>query len=648
MASKSYDQLVSELKKRVSFPLLFKELFPENFRDRGSCRCPSPGHEDKNPSFQCEDNHGYCHSRQCRPPAGGTTNEDTTRWSPIDLWMVAHNVDFNTAVRQMAARVGLSTVDPKPHKTSAKPEAIYPYHDENDSPLYQVLRYPGTEPGKKSFRQRRPHPEKPGQWLWNLKDFRRVLFHLPQLLAADPKKPVLIVEGEKDVLAAEKIGFTATCNPQGAGNWKPLCEQWEIHEPLKDRVCWVIPDNDEIGGKHAQEVAETLVNHARSVKVVALPVPEKGDLTDFIGEVGEEKAPQWIHELADDSPEFAPPKPWGETTLNDIIRSDDPPPRMIVPGLLVEGLSILAGRPKIGKSFLGMNLCLALAERRPAVGHFPCKPKEVLALLLEDSKPRVKKRAMLYLGEDLCQGNLYVEIEAPRLTEKENEPSLLDFLHSWLMRHSDAAMILIDTLIKVKPRGNSKDNMYLEDYKTLEPLQRLAINHHIAIVVIHHESKRETTDVLDSISGSTGLTGAADQVLSLKRDRRSSGATLTVTARDLETFQITLTFDGERGAWRYEGDPRQINLSAAAREILKIMEEAEGKPMTPTQIGDQCKPKKTKHNVSNILNRLAEDGWVERSVLPGKWILSPNPGPESVTEREESPEKDEDVNLESI
>jgi hypothetical protein len=97
-------------------------------------------------------------------------------------------------------------VDPR------QPVAVYPYTDEAGAVLFEVVRF---EP--KDFRQRRPVGQ--GGWIWNLGHVRRVPFHLPHLLAANGRT-VHVVEGEKDVLALEKLGLVATCNPGGAGKWR--------------------------------------------------------------------------------------------------------------------------------------------------------------------------------------------------------------------------------------------------------------------------------------------------------------------------------------------------------------------------------------------------------------------------------------------
>lgn len=128
-------------------------------------------------------------------------------------------------------------------------DLTYDYVDEHGQLLYQVVRKPG-----KVFRQRRPDPSRPGEWLWSLDTTRRVLYHLPALLAAvKTRQPVWIVEGEKDVAACESFGLVATCNSGGAGKWKP-----EYSRSLGGGDVTIVADNDEPGLAHAQQIANSL------------------------------------------------------------------------------------------------------------------------------------------------------------------------------------------------------------------------------------------------------------------------------------------------------------------------------------------------------------------------------------------------------
>lgn len=147
--------------------------------------------------------------------------------------------------------------------------ATYPYCDESGSVLFEVVRY---EP--KGFRQRRPDGS--GGWVWNLNGVRRVLYHLPELLAADPAAWCFVVGGEKDVDALVALGLIATCNPGGEGNWRRLTDDSALHGR---RVC-LIADKDKTGRAHVQDVGMRQYGKAGDLRVLELPDATTGPVKD--------------------------------------------------------------------------------------------------------------------------------------------------------------------------------------------------------------------------------------------------------------------------------------------------------------------------------------------------------------------------------
>src|SRR5690606_24825230 len=116
-----------------------------------------------------------------------------------------------------------------------------------------------------------------------IKGVKRVLYHLPELLAADPAEIVLIPEGEKDVDTMRAHGFTATCNPFGAGKWRDEYSEW-----LRGRHVVILPDNDDAGRAHAAQVSKSLAGVAASLRMLELPdLPDEGgDVSDWFGKGG--------------------------------------------------------------------------------------------------------------------------------------------------------------------------------------------------------------------------------------------------------------------------------------------------------------------------------------------------------------------------
>ncbi len=181
------------------------------------------------------------------------------------LWY-CHACGIGGAAREFAERVGGEA----PAAQSARAaEAVYDYRDGAGALLFQVVRFVG-----KNFRQRRPDGR--DGWVWKLDGTRRVLYRLPELLKSEGD--VFIVEGEKDCETLRKQGLTATCNAGGAGKWRA-----EYGEALNGRVCVLIPDNDEPGRAHMQDVARKLAAVAGRIVTVELPgLAPKGDVSDWL------------------------------------------------------------------------------------------------------------------------------------------------------------------------------------------------------------------------------------------------------------------------------------------------------------------------------------------------------------------------------
>lgn len=157
-------------------------------------------------------------------------------------------------------------------------EAIYDYVDEAGEIIYQVVRYQKDANGKKHFSHR--HPDGKGGWVWNKGAMdRHLLYRLPELLA-DPRQPVIVVEGEKDVESLRTIGLVATTNSGGSCAW-----HLEHGKALRGRRVAVIPDNDYPGQLHATCVIGSAIYWgAASVRLVQLGGPEGSDVTDWLAD----------------------------------------------------------------------------------------------------------------------------------------------------------------------------------------------------------------------------------------------------------------------------------------------------------------------------------------------------------------------------
>ena len=197
-----------------------------------------------------------------------------------------------------------------------------------------------------------------------------------------------------------------------------------------------------------------------------------------------------------------------------------------VKGLIVEGLTLLCGASKIGKSWFMLGMCCAVASGRPFLGRETLQG-DVLYLALEDSERRLKER-LNKLGESPTSS---LQFATSALTL---DSGLLEQMEDWATHTAAPRLIVVDTLQKVRGASPSRANAYAVDYEAMGKLKAFADRRHIALVLVHHLNKsKDASDPFDKISGSTGLMGAADTSILIDRERGTDTAKLSYTGRDV-------------------------------------------------------------------------------------------------------------------
>jgi len=568
-----------------------------------------PAHGDKNPSLSVNVGDGgrillYCHARCSFESIVAALGLEASDLGPDEHWATK--------------------------KCGSPVDVAYPYVDESRALLYEVVRRPG-----KQFRQRRPDGH--GGWNWGLGDVRRVLYRLPSVVeAVSAGRQVFIVEGEKDADSGAALGLVTTCNPMGAGNWRDeYSETFRGYNGLVVIIADKDPDRDERGNvhrkgqSHAGQVARSLA--AVGVRVGVLELPDRGglrikDLSDWINGGGTREeleeliasrmanGVQYTHAFeawvqAQDPPP-TPNRPASALTIisaADLARKSIPDPRWAVPGLLPEGLVILAGRPKVGKSWLALDVALAVASGEAALRGVACEPGDVLYFALEDNLRRLQER-IKQLGVT----------PSPRLDLATEAPTVgagfLEAVGEWLDRHPTSRLVVVDTLARIRPPRKRGGDVYGEDTAALAGIQRMALERGVCVLLLHHLRKGTTTDPVDSVSGTAAIAGVPDAVLVLQKTKRQGEATLHLTGRDVEESDLLLSWNARTAGWilvdHCADAGAVVALTEERRRILDVLKGRDA-ALSPSEIAAALGHPEKAESTRHLVRKLAAEGLIE-------------------------------------
>jgi hypothetical protein len=274
-----------------------------------------------------------------------------------------------------------------------------------------------------------------------------------------------------------------------------------------------------------------------------------------------------------------------------------PLPQWVIPDLIPEGLTILAGRPKVGKSWLAFDIAAAVAGGRLCLGSRKPEQGDVLYAALEDNPRRLQRRLdrifPTFNGrwpERLTLTNAWARLDKGGVQH----------LKEWADGVASPRLVILDTLAGVKPIRTQQG--YELDYAALEGLHRLANDRGFGIVVLHHTRKMEAEDPLDTISGTLGLAGSADTSIVIARS--SQGTTLYVRGRDIEEAEHAISFDKTTCRWAILGAAADVQRSKERNAILAALDEA-GEAMSPEAIVTAVGMKRG--NVDRLLGKMVTD-----------------------------------------
>jgi AAA domain len=273
----------------------------------------------------------------------------------------------------------------------------------------------------------------------------------------------------------------------------------------------------------------------------------------------------------------------GAFSAADLQGETFPPLTWIVPDIIpAEGVGLLCSKPKFGKSWLVLDLCLGCTADKFILGTIKPKQGDVLYLALEDSKRRLQRRMTKLLP---TFGAKWPELLTIKINWRRLHEGGIDDIRAWHDAAKKAGgkpiLVVVDVLAKVrKPTGNRQ--LYEADYEALTGLTKLANELGIAILVVHHVRKLAADDLMETVSGSFGTTGAVDTVLVMAN--RTNGVVLDIRGRDVEAAELAIEFSKTTCRWKILGKAAEVHVSEQRAKILVVLKEANSPLSIPALI----------------------------------------------------------------
>lgn len=268
-------------------------------------------------------------------------------------------------------------------------------------------------------------------------------------------------------------------------------------------------------------------------------------------------------------------------TLDAIVAMDLPEPTFLVDGLIPPGMLLLIGKPKKGKSWMVMDLCLNVAIGDHFLGR-KCQQGKVIYFALEDNQRRIKSRMLQLMPRNFTVGSNQLKFATVEDKIENMDRGFFDSIRHTLKQNPDTRLLAIDTLSCVRPVKKGNEGLYDYDRRCIDPFTQLCAEYPLlTILIVHHSRKSDSEDPMDMASGTTGLTGAVDGTFVIGYDHQKQQTILYGKGRDIEDIYWAVKLDMPK--WIVLGDPDEVGMNEGQRKILEMLA-AEGKPMTMTEI----------------------------------------------------------------
>ncbi|MEM9666734.1 MAG: AAA family ATPase [Bacteroidota bacterium] len=312
----------------------------------------------------------------------------------------------------------------------------------------------------------------------------------------------------------------------------------------------------------------------------------------------------------------------GLMTGAQLLGMDFPPIQHIADPVLPEGCSLLASPPKSGKTWLALNLALAVATGGRACSTIPVRKGRALYVNYDGATRGMQRRLKTMLGPEGALPHDFILTSRAQPFPSADEGGI-DVIRQFVERYPDTRLVVIDTLERFRPRRSHKEQLYATDYEAVAQLRDLSNETGASVLILHHTRKSEGADVLDQVSGSTGLTGGVENVLLLRKERGTPQAKLTIVPREDEEREVALRFDPSIGVWELLGDADQVAKTAERQRVLDVLRPAE-EPMQAKEIAAILDEKP--NTVTKLLLKMKKEGKVIQPKY-GCWEVSPlHPG----------------------
>jgi len=414
--------------------------------------------------------------------------------------------------------------------------------------------------------------------------------------------PIVLVNGEISVVAALSVGIPATCITSGAERGIPEL----LLETFKSKwtgPVYVALDCDPTGRDAGEKLTAQLRNAGFTVVNIDLQLGHGGDVADWLRINAD--SPKSIYDL----PRIVPPPPEVPKTISagDLQNIEFAPQRFIVDELFIPGCYLVVGKPKSRKSFLMLHIALMISRGQKVFGQFPTEKCGALYLDLEGNDNGVYTRLkMMSLVSDRWPTDLHFGF-----SDDWNQRGLaaVMMMDTYLTANPHVKFVVIDVLQNFREPVDGRALAYAEDYNAIKPIQRLAHKHGIVICIIHHTRKAKSDDPFDEVSGTTGLTGAVDGTVIIRRDETDQTRTVLETRyRNMpDRDPITLQWDTYMNCHKIDDPtPLHLILGFERRRVLEIM--ATGEEMTAIEIARQTD--KTANSVTKLLGRMESEGLI--------------------------------------